>query len=125
LKPDIDPIEFLPRNSQVLADLKEIESDLTDIDSLEAVVDFHGQNLAFLDQLQRVREIEEKIQAHPMVRHTLSLATFFPTEMPDSPLAAARLLSSAQSQAGDDGLVAQHHQLWRISARIRRDKHQH
>jgi predicted RND superfamily exporter protein len=125
LKPDIDPIEFLPRNSQVLADLKDIEAHLTDVDSLEAVVDFHGADLAFLDQLHRVRELEAKIQAHPSIRHTLSLATFFPTEMPDSPLAAARLLSTAQSQAGQDGLVADNQQMWRISARVRRDKHRH
>jgi predicted RND superfamily exporter protein len=125
LKPDIDPIEFLPRNSQVLTDLKDIESNLTDVDSLEAVVDFHGQDLPFLDQLTKVRQIQSKIEAHPAIRHVLSLATFFPTELPDSPLAAARLLSTAQSQAGQDGLTAQNQKLWRISARIRRDKHRH
>ncbi len=125
LKPDIDPIEFLPRNSQVLTDLKDIEANLTDVDSLEAVVDFQGTDLAFLDQLQRVRQLEAKIKSHPAIRHTLSLATFFPTEMPDSPLAAARMLSTAQSQSGQDGLVAANQRLWRISARVRRDKHLH
>ncbi len=125
LKPDIDPIEFLPRNSQVLADLQDIEAHLTDVDSLEAVVDFTGTNLAFLDQLQRVRELEAKIKAHPAIRHTLSLSTFFPDELPDSPLAAARMLSTAQAQSGQEGLLANKQQLWRISARVRRDKHAH
>jgi len=125
LKPDIDPIEFLPRRSQVLTDLREIEANLTDVDSLEVVVDFAGKDLAFLDQLQRVRDVEAKIASHPAIRHTLSLATFFPKELPDSPLAAARMLSMAQSQSGQDGLIANQQQLWRISARVRRDKEKH
>lgn len=125
LKPDIDPIEFLPRNSQVLTDLQDIESHLTDVDSLEAVIDFHGADVPFVDQLQRVREIEAKIKSHPAIRHTLSLATFFPTELPDSAIESARMLSTAQSQSREQGLVANQRQLWRISARVRRDKEKH
>lgn len=118
LKPDLNPAEFLPRNSRVLQDLIQVETGLTNIDSIEAVVDFHGQKLAFLDQLQRVREIEAKIAAHPSVHHTLSLATFFPTEMPESALGTARLLGLAQSYNSNDGLIADRQRLWKISARI-------
>jgi predicted RND superfamily exporter protein len=118
LKPDLNPAEFLPRNSRVLNDLIRVETNLTNIDSIEAVVDFHGQKLAFLDQLQQVRDIEAKIAAHPSVHHTMSLATFFPTEMPDSALGTARLLGLAQSYSADDGLVANRQRLWKISARI-------
>ena len=121
LKPDIDPSEFLPRNSKVRADLYRIEKDITSIDSIEAVVDFHGQQLAFLDQIQRVRTIEATIAAHRGIMHTLSLASFFPDEMPDSPLATARILGLAQSYAGEDGFVAERQRLWRISARVRHD----
>ena len=121
LRPDINPGEFLPKNSKILTDLRHVESDLTNIDSIEAVVDFHGQRLAFLDQLKRVREIEDKIATHPSIRHTLSLATFFPNEMPDSPLGTAKILGLAQSYSGEDGLVADRQRLWRISARIRHD----
>lgn len=125
LRPDIDPIEFLPRNSQVLSDLKDIEAHLTDVDSLEAIVDFQGQDLPFLDQLEHVRAIEAKIKVHPAVRHTMSLASFFPTEMPEGAMATARMLSKAQSQSGKDGLIANQQKLWRISARVRRDKYLH
>lgn len=118
LRPELNPAEFLPRNSRVLTDLLRVEQDLTNIDSIEAVVDFHGQQLAFLEQLERVRRIESTIAAHPSVHHTLSLASFFPVEMPDSPLGTARLLGLAQSYSGEDGLVADHQRLWRISARI-------
>ena len=118
LKPDLDPAEFLPRNSRVLKDLIRVENELTHIDSIEAIVDFHGQELAFLEQLRRVREIEDKISAHPSVAHTMSLATFFPTEMPDSALGTARLLGLVQSYSSEDGLVADRQRLWRISARI-------
>lgn len=118
LKPDLDPTEFLPKNSRVLKDLVQVETNLMNIDSIEAVVDFHGQKLAFLDQLQRVREIEAKIAAHPSVHHTMSLATFFPTDMPDSALGTARLLGLAQSYNSNDGLIANRQRLWKISARI-------
>lgn len=124
LRPDINPTEFLPRNSKVLSDLHRVENELTNVDSIEAVVDFHGQRLAFLDQLQHVRKIEATIAAHPGIRHTLSLASFFPEEMPDSPLATARVLGLAQSYTGEDGLVADRQRMWRISARVRHDTKQ-
>jgi predicted RND superfamily exporter protein len=121
LKPDLNPAEFLPRNSRVLNDLIRVENELTHVDSIEAVVDFHGQELPFLDQLQRVRTIEGKIAAQRGVDHTMSLATFFPTEMPDSALGTARILGLAQSYSSDDGLVANRQRLWKISARIGHD----
>ena len=121
LKPSINPTEFLPRNSKTLTDLNRIQDDLTNIDSIEAVVDLGGEQQAFVDQLQKVRAIEAKIAAHPGVRHTLSLAMFFPEEMPDNTRAAARILNLANSYSGDEGLVAGRQRLWRISARIRHD----
>lgn len=122
LKPSINPTEFLPKKSKILADLHRIESDLTNIDSIEAVVDLGQEKLAFFDQLQKVRAIEAKIAAHPGVRHTLSLAMFFPEELPESTRDAARILGRASASAGDDGLVAGRRRLWRISARIRHEK---
>lgn len=121
LKPSINPTEFLPRHSKVLADLHRIESDLTNIDSIEAVVDLGSENLAFMDQVQRVRKIEAKIADHPGVRHTLSLATFFPEEMPESTMAGARILGLARSYSGEEGMIAGRQRMWRISARIRHD----
>jgi predicted RND superfamily exporter protein len=121
LEPSINPAEFLPKKSKVLADLHRIEDDLTSVDSIEAVVDLGDEKLAFMDQLNKVRAIDAKIAAHPGVRHTLSLATFFPDEMPENTLAAARILSHAKSYSGDDGLIANQRRQWRISARIRHD----
>lgn len=121
LKPSINPTEFLPKNSKILTDLHKIEHDLTNVDSIEAVVDLGGEKLAFIDQLQKVRGIEAKIAAHPGVRHTLSLASFFPEEMPENTMAAARILGQAKSYSGEEGLIAGRQRLWRISARIRQD----
>ena len=121
LQPSINPTEFLPRKSKILSDLHRIQNDLTNIDSIEAVVDLGGEKLPFMDQLQKIRSIDAKIAAHPGVRHTLSLATFFPEEMPDSTMAAARILGQAKSYSGEDGFVAARQRLWRISARIRHD----
>jgi len=118
LQPNLNPAEFLPRNSRVLQDLIRVERNLTNVDSIELVVDFHGQKLAFLDQLQRVRDIEARVASHPSVHHTMSLATFFPAELPDSALGTARMLGLAQSYSSEDGLIANRQRLWRISARI-------
>ena len=84
---------------------------------LKLVVDLGGEkNLAFMDQVQRVRTIESKIAAHPGVRHTLSLATFFPEEMPESTMAGARILGLAKSYSGEEGMIAiDGSSLWRIS----------
>jgi len=118
LQTDINPVDFLPANSKVLTDLRRVEADLTNIDSIEAVVDFRGQDLPFLDRLQVVRELEQKIGEHAAVRHTTSLATFFPTELPDTPIALMRLLKQARSQEGQSDFLAEGDRLWRISARI-------
>lgn len=122
LQSDLDPIEFLPRNSYVLRDLKTIEKELTGIDSLEAVVDFGYSDLPFLRKLEKVRQLEQRIAQHPGVRHVMSAATFFPTELPDSPFFAARLLARAQEMCGQEGWIVGDQRKWRISARLYRDR---
>lgn len=122
LKPDVDPVEFLPRNSVVLRDLQRIEQDLTNIDSLEAVVDFGLTSMPIMDRMTKVRELQSRIGQHRGVRHTISAASFFPEEMPDSALETARILSQAQSQGEDSGWVADSQRQWRISARVKRTK---
>ena len=121
LQPSINPAEFLPQKSKILSDLHRIEHDLTNIDSIEAVVDLGGEKLAFMDQLQKIRGIEARIAAHPGVRHTLSLASFFPEELPENTMEAARILGHAKAYSGEEGLIAGRQRLWRISARIRHD----
>jgi uncharacterized protein len=122
LKPDVDPVEFLPRNSVVLQDLQRIERDLTNIDSLEAIVDFGPSEQPVMERIARIRDIQARIAKHPGVRHTISAASFFPEEMPDSALETARILSQAQAQGEESGWVTDQQRLWRISARVRRTK---
>jgi predicted RND superfamily exporter protein len=122
LKADVDPVDFLPRQSQVLGDLQRIERDLTNIDSIEAVVDFGDSDLPFIDRMLKVRTLQNRIAEHPGVRHAISAASFFPNEMPDGALAAARMLSRAQTMSGDGGWVIEDQRLWRISARLRRSR---
>lgn len=122
LRSDVDPVEFLPRHSAVFHDLKRIEHDLTNVDSIEAIVDFGSSELPFIDRMLKVRTIQESMAKHPGVRHVLSAATFFPVEMPDSALDAARMLSRAKSMSQDSGWVIDEHRFWRISARIRRSQ---
>ncbi|MCA9054336.1 MAG: MMPL family transporter [Planctomycetaceae bacterium] len=114
----IDPVEFLPKGSVVVRDLLRIEKDLTPIESIEAVVDFGVRDLPFIEKLQEVRSIEAEIAAQPGVRHTISLATFFPEQMPDNTLEAMRILGRASSQAGQNDFVSAGQRFWRISARV-------
>lgn len=118
LTPDIDPKEFLPPGNRVAGDLIRIENELTSIGSIEAVVDFGLTTQPFTERLLRVREIQERIEAHPAVRHTLSVATFFPERFPDNPLESAKLLGTAQELSGVNSFIAQETRLWRISIRM-------
>jgi predicted RND superfamily exporter protein len=118
LHPDIDPKEFLPPDNRVARDLIRIDNELTSIGSIEAVVDFGLSTAPFMERLQKVQEIQRQIETHASVRHTLSVATFFPDQFPDSPLEIAKILGNAQKMAGVNSFIAQEHRLWRISIRM-------
>lgn len=115
----IDPLDFLPGDSKVLADVRRIERRLTNTSSIEAVVDFGDRDLQFAEKLEEVRRLEAIIGRHPAVRHTMSVATFFPNEMPHSPLETARLLKQARSREDNNAFMTAGDRRWRISARIR------
>ncbi len=114
----IEPLEFLPRDSKILSDALIVERDLTNSRSVEAVIDFGHQDLPFLEKLAVVREAESIIRKHPGVRHTISVATFFPEEMPDSTFAAASLLNRARERQSNNDFLADGDRYWRISARL-------
>jgi predicted RND superfamily exporter protein len=117
LESTINPLDFLPPHGKVLSDIRCVERNLTSISSLEAMVDFGDSDLSFVDKLQQVRRLESKIAEHPSVRHTMSAATFLPSELPESPREAARLLRKAQSRRGHNGFLADGETVWRISVR--------
>lgn len=119
LSSDINPVEFLPEGGRVRQDLAQVDKHLTSIDSIEAVVTIEDRSLPFIEKLQKVREIEKKIAGHPAVRHTMSLASFFPEEMPESTFSVMRILRQAQSsRGGRNEFLSNGDQIWRISARI-------
>ncbi len=120
LETKIDPLDFLPKSGKVLADVQRIQDELTNIDSIEAVVDFGESDLPFVKRMQKVRELEHIICRHPAVRHTLSAASFFPEQLPENPLSLMTLLSRAQSRQEDNEFIVNGQQLWRISARVNR-----
>jgi len=116
----IDPLDFLPKHNKVLSDVESIEHDLTKLNSIEAVVDFGESDMPFVDRLKEVSRLQNLIDSHPDVYYTLSAATFFPRNLPESPFAAARLLNKAQTMNGESGggFLAEGDRLWRISARV-------
>lgn len=118
LVPRLDPVDFLPRENLVRRDLRRIEQELTGANSIEAIVDFGVNDTPFVKRLEIVRDMQKLIASHAAVRHTLSIASFFPTQLPDSPLALSALFSKAQSGGSSSGLLAQEQRLWRISVRL-------
>ncbi len=118
IKTKIDPLDFLPKNSKVLADSLRVEEKLTNIDSIEAVVEFRDPDMPFTERLEKVREIEALIAEHPAVRHTISSASFFPTDLPQNPFTLGRLLKRAEARREHNEYIADGERLWRISARI-------
>jgi predicted RND superfamily exporter protein len=120
LETKIDPLDFLPKQGKVVADVHRIQNELTNLDSIEAVVDFGDSELPFVKRMQKVRELEHIIRRHPAVRHTLSAASFFPEQLPESPMSLMTLLSRAQSRQEDNEFIVGGLQLWRISARVNR-----
>ena len=79
LKSNINTLDFLPKDSPVLADFVHIENNLTSMSSIEAVVDLNDPAMPFIEKLDEIRRVESILQEHPAVRHSLSLATFFPS----------------------------------------------
>jgi predicted RND superfamily exporter protein len=120
LETKIDPLDFLPKRGKVLADVHRIQDELTNLDSIEAVVDFGESKEPFVTRLKKVRDLEQTIRRHPTVRHTLSAASFFPDQLPESTVALMTLLSRVQSKRGDNEFIVSDQQLWRISARVNR-----
>lgn len=120
LAPHINPVDFLPKNNPVAMDLRRVDKELTSIGSVEAIVDFGLMERPFVEKMLEVRRIERKLAAHPSVRHAFSVASLFPDELPDSPLAAAQLFGQAMQQGGGSGYLAQNERLWRISIRLDR-----
>ncbi len=118
----IDPLEFFPKNSVVLRDVRRIQSDLANTDTIEITVDFGRTpelaSLPFVAKLKYVRELEAQISAHPVIAHTTSLASMFPADLP-SGLALAQLLERATKRQRENDFLAGGEQYWRISANLK------
>lgn len=115
----IEPLDFLPQNNSVLADVNYVEQRLVKLNSIEAVVDFGDDNCPFVEKLRRVRQLEDAFARHPSVDQTISAATFFPRHFPDDAWQSASLLQKAQERWSDSNdYISDGDRLWRISARI-------
>lgn len=108
----IQPLDFLPTNSKVLADNERIEGDLISTVTVEGVVDFGPEERPFAEKLYAIADLQKKIESHPSVQHTMSAATFFPDQL------SGAVLRKAQAKAGENGFVADDQRSWRISIRI-------
>lgn len=117
----IDPLDFLPQGSPVVRDLNELEARLTSIDSIEAIVDFNTSDAPFMQKMDRVRLLEAKLASHPNVTHTMSIASFFPEEMPGGMMESARIFSKAMESEHRSDFLSAGERYWRVSCRIGRE----
>lgn len=117
----IDPLDFLPKGSPVVRDLNALEERLTSIDSVEAIVDFRTSDAPFMEKMNRVRLIEARLGTHQSVTHTMSLASFFPDEMPEGVMGAAKVFNKALGSQHRSDFLSAGERYWRISCRIRRE----
>src|SRR5690606_37353178 len=123
LRARLDALDFLPAGHKRMDDTLQVEEQLASIDSIEAIVDFGGRRMAFGEMLDEVRKVEARLNGHPQVRQTVSVATFFPAELPGNPLAAASVLNQARDLSqGESGYLSDFNRRWRISARIQYDE---
>ena len=118
LKSLIDPLDFLPRDSKILADTYKVQEELSGTSSIEVILNL-DEELPVIDKLTEVRRIENILVSHFCISKTVSAATFFPERFPDSALETAQILKTAQAQKGGSDYVAGHDTLWRISARLK------
>lgn len=121
LRSDMNIADFLPTDSPVRKDFLRVERELARVHSIEAVVNFNGEELSFVEKLKRTRQIENTIRSHPGVDQTLSLATFFPDPLPQNPLALLPILGNAVKQRAQNEFAVDGERVWRISARVRDD----
>ena len=117
----INPLDFLPQGSPVVRDLFELEKRLTSIDSIEAVVDFQTSDVPFMEKLARVREIEAKLASHANVTHTMSVASFFPEELPQDLVGSTQFFSKAMESRHRSDFLSAGERYWRVSCRIGRE----
>ena len=118
----IDPLDFLPKSSHVVRDLNALEERLTSIDSVEAIVDFRTSDAPFMQKLNRVREIEARLGTHQSVTHTMSIASFFPDELPEGVMGAAKIFNKAMGSEHRSDFLSAGERYWRVSCRIRREE---
>lgn len=114
----ISPLDFLPGNDRVLKDTLLIQSELSSPTSIECTVDFGDEGGSFIERLQRVREIQNRLVVTDNVSHAFSLADFFPEVLTEENF-SLKTLSAGSNDVG--GLMADGSRLWRISLRLYRD----
>lgn len=117
----IDPLDFLPKGSHVVKDLNTLEEKLTSIDSIEAIIDFRTSDVPFMEKLNRVKEIEARLATHQSVTHTMSIASFFPTELPQGMMGSANFFNKAMGSQHRSDFLSAGERYWRVSCRIRRE----
>jgi predicted RND superfamily exporter protein len=78
-------IRYFPADSTVVKDYHFLEDNLTGIIPVESIIRFDEsaqKDLNFLERMEVVRAIEEKMRQHPQVSGTMSLADFQPASQP-------------------------------------------
>jgi uncharacterized protein len=80
-KTETKVIRYFPEHARLVTDTRAIEQSLGGVATIESVVRFSPQaqkELSFLQRMEIVREVQDRISEHPEISGTLSLADFQP-----------------------------------------------
>ena len=86
-------IKYFQPRSRLVQDYQHIEDSLTGVTPIEIVVSFNREAQAeyrFLERMEIVRNVEEKLRQHPDIYGTLSLAAFQVERLPPADDASTR-----------------------------------
>ena len=85
-QPETRVIKYFPNSARVVQDYNFLEENLTGIVAVDVLIRFNEQaqkDLSFLERIEVIREIKEKLRQHPEISGALALSDFQPvTERP-------------------------------------------
>ena len=118
LSAKVDAADLLPPDGRVARDHRFVRDRITPAESLEVVLR-PAPGAPFGDSLARVREMAQRLNGHPAVRHVASAALFFPDGSAGNGggFGAARRMAEVRSRPEATSFVTADGSAWRLSVR--------
>ena len=79
---DLKSLRYFPERAQIVRDCWYFETNLAGVKSVDAIIRFDEaaqKSTTFLDRMEAVRQVQEKLRAHPDISGCISIADYQPT----------------------------------------------